>query len=76
MHNEELGLLKREISELYDSLDKETRSIVDSRLLSMPTVPNFPKISCTLENPSYFMAKDWIVVSKYICCAVHGKVIL
>ena len=72
MHNEELGLLKREITELYESLSQTNKDILDDRLQHMPVVPNFPKITVSLKKPGIFKAKHWIVISKYICCAVHG----
>lgn len=72
MHNEELGLLKREISSLYDSLSEADKKKLDSRIQSMPVVPNFPRITVSLSKPSIFKAKHWITISKYICCAIHG----
>lgn len=72
MHNEELGLLKREISALYQSLSDNNKVILDSRIQSMPVVPNFPRITVSLSKPSIFKAKHWITISKYICCAIHG----
>lgn len=72
MHNEELGLLKREISSLYASLSDDGKELLDNRIQSMPVVPNFPRITMPLSKPSIFKAKHWITISKYICCAIHG----
>ena len=72
MHNEELGLLKKEITFLYSNLPEASQQVLDTRLQGMPTCPNFPKFTGTLGKPSNFKAKHWIVISKYICCAVHG----
>ena len=71
MHNEELGLLKREILELYGNLTEDYKNKVDERLQNMPVVPNFPKITATLAKPGSFKAKHWIVISKYICCVIQ-----
>jgi hypothetical protein len=73
MHNEELGLLKLEITNLYNSLSAENRALLDERIQAMPTVPGFPKISISLSKSSQFKAKHWITVSKYICCTIYGN---
>jgi hypothetical protein len=75
MHNEELGLLKKEISALYESLSEADKETLDRRIQSMPVVPNFPRITISLSKPSIFKAKHWITISKYICCAIHGLLI-
>lgn len=75
MHAEELGLFKREITELYDKLSKENKQILDSRILQMPTVPNFPKISMSLKHAASFKAKHWITISKYLTCIIYGKLL-
>ena len=72
MHNEELGLLKKEIMLLWNSLSKIEKTKVDQRISAMPVVPNFPKISISLDKAGSFKAKHWITISKYIVCTVWG----
>ncbi len=72
MHNEELGLLCREVGALWKTLTPEARDELDRRVQSMPTVHNFPRITASIGKPGFFKAKHWITVSKFICCAIYG----
>lgn len=44
MHNEELGLLKKEIMLMYEGMSKASKKLLNQRILQMPKVANFPKV--------------------------------
>ena len=50
MHQEELGLLKKEIELVYKGLSDEEKSIIDSKLQQMPKIPGFPRITKPLSK--------------------------
>jgi len=72
MHNEELGLVKKEIEFIYNSLSEDKQLLLDVRLRNMPKIPYFPSFTRTLEDLKSFKAKDWITICKTICYAVQG----
>lgn len=72
MHNEELSLIKKEISFIYDELSEEKKKHVDTTLRNMPKIPGFPSFTRSLSDSNTFKAKDWISVSKYICYVMEG----
>ena len=72
MHNEELGLIKKEISSIYDDLSEEKKKHVDTTLRNMPKIPGFPAVTRSLSESKSFKAKDWISISKYICYVMEG----
>lgn len=74
MHQEELGLLKKEISLLYEGLSSSTKSEVDTRLYKMPTIPGFPSPAVSLQYAKHFQAKDWISIAKCILIVCEGNV--
>lgn len=43
MHQEELGLLKKEIVMLFNNLSEKKQDVLDAILREMPKVPNFPR---------------------------------
>ena len=50
MHQEKLGLLKKEIELVYEGLSDEENSIIDSKLQQMPKIPGFPRITRPLSK--------------------------
>ena len=72
MHQEELGLLKKEVIFLYDKLTPEQKLDVDQSLCKMPKVPGFPKFTGTLDDASHFQAKQWITIAKLLPFVVKG----
>ena len=73
MHQEELGLLKKEITLLYENLEEAKQILVDSRLSKMPKVKGFPTPSRSLKYAKHFQAKDWIAISKCIVYVIEGN---
>jgi hypothetical protein len=50
MHQEELGLLKKEILLIYNLLPEEQKKIVDTKLQNAPKIPGFPSITRSLSK--------------------------
>lgn len=50
MHQEELGLLKKEILLIYESLTPAQKSTVDTKLQNTPKIPGFPSITRSLAK--------------------------
>jgi len=72
MHQEELGLLKKEIVNIYAKLTSSDKLLVDRLLREMPKVPGFPKFTGTLADAKHFQAKQWITIAKLIPFVVKG----
>jgi hypothetical protein len=72
MHQEELGLLKKEVINIYARLDAVQKELVDSLLRRMPKVPGFPRFTGTLADAKHFQAKQWITIAKLLPFVVKG----
>jgi len=72
MHQEELGLLKREVINIYSALSSENKELVDIILRKMPKIPGFPRFTGTLADAKHFQAKQWITIAKLLPFVVKG----
>lgn len=73
MHNEELGLLKKEVTFIYDMLNSVEKKEVNTRLSEMPSVPGFPTPNRPLSYAKHFKAKEWIAIAKVILFVCEGR---
>lgn len=48
MHQEELGLLKKEIQHIFENLHPDKQDLLDERLQNMPKVSGFVCFNCHL----------------------------
>ena len=62
MHQEELGLLKKEITLIYESLTDEEKALVDFKLQQTPKIPWFPSITRCLSQVYNFFSNFFIII--------------
>ena len=76
MHQEELGLLKKEIELVYEGLSDEEKSIVDCKLQQMPKIPGFPRITRPLSkvNLLYIFGNFWFLIVLYRVLNLKQKI--